>query len=141
MAFANTLTKEEYFDKRAERIGASAIVRTGLYEANIQQNSHESGVFAVKEVVQITDIDQDGEDFRLTMHSHTSGATIMGRVTLNGIVYEGNAPEKGYLVEPPMEDIDFELEEMCGEFLEAIPLYNKAPDLQQPVKHLEAPLP
>lgn len=134
------ITEAEYFEKRSERVGASAIERTGLYEANIKQAAQEYGVFAVKEVVQITDIDQDGEDFKVSMLSHTSGTTIHGRVTLNGIMYQPGATERGYLVVPPMEDLDYELEALCGEFLEAIPLYNPAPSAPQHTKHLEAPL-
>lgn len=137
---SHVLTKEEYFDKRSERIGASAIERTGLYEANIRQAAKEHGIFAVKEVVQITDIVQDGDDFSVSMLSHTTGATIRGRVTLNGIVYQGDISETGYLVAPPMEAIDYELEELCGEFLDAIPLFNQTPEPLQHTKHLEAPL-
>ena len=136
----NVLTKEQYYLMRSERIGASAIERTGLYEANILQVPPVPGTFAVKDTVQITDIKHDGQDFRFSMRSHTSGAITCGRVTLNGIMYQDDSPEKGYLVAPPMDDLDHELDELCGELLDYIPLYSPTPNQDENTRHLEAPL-
>jgi len=137
----NVLTKDQYLDERDERLGACALDRTGLYDANFKLPNYDSGAFAVKRLVKITSLDKVGEEFILTCEAPTSGATLTRRISMNGILHKiggTDDDEDGYLVTPPMDDWDIGLLNLTEEL--TIPIERQLKP-QERLKHLEAPLP
>lgn len=145
MINANTITEQQYEDGKSELLAASELEQSGRYNARLKLDARKIGAFAMEEAfamedyVRITKLNRDDQGFIITVASE-SGAESDHRITLNGILYppESNSTdERGYLITPPLGDLDHELEAAMSELVPARLIIQQKDE----PKHFELPQP